>query len=342
MSMKWMRLAAWAVLLAGALGVAHAQCKYKKIGSIPYEWVGSRMMIAGSINGKPLKMVVDTGAVWTTMSRKLVESMNLPVEHAYGEMAGFGGRSEISLVSLDELSIGRFEWHRTKAVVAWDTSKGMEDVLVSGNVLLQRDVEMDGQQINIFSPSGCDDAALGYWADDVPWVSTGMANDQDMRVTITMQVNGQPVQALIDTGAPTTIVDDGVARRLGFDPDDPASRIGDAGGIGVHRAAVSVATFDTIAIGPEVIHHARVRVADLWKGVRDDYHRNSTAAYVDEQPHLILGADFVRSHHLLFAGSQRRLYFSYLGGDVFIAPKPRPATAASGAAPAGSAPAAGG
>ena len=46
MSMKWMRLAASAVLLAGALGVAHAQCKYKKIGSIPYEWVGPRLTIA--------------------------------------------------------------------------------------------------------------------------------------------------------------------------------------------------------------------------------------------------------------------------------------------------------
>ena len=169
-----------------------------------------------------------------------------------------------------------------------------------------------------------------------------MANDQDMRVTITVQVNGQPVQALIDTGAPTTILDDGAARRLGFDPDDPASphrrrrRHRRAQGSGVSRHL----RHDRDR--PGGVRHARVRVADLWKGVRDDYHRNSTAAYVDEQPHLILGADFVRSHHLLFAGSQRRLYFSYLGGDVFIAPKPRPATAASGAAPAGSAPAAGG
>jgi hypothetical protein len=32
---------------------------------------------------------------------------------------------------------------------------------------------------------------------------------------------------------------------------------------------------------------------------------------------MLLGVDFVRSHHLLFAVSQRRMYFSYLGGEVF-------------------------
>lgn len=61
-------------------------------------------------------------------------------------------------------------------------------------------------------------------------------------------------------------------------------------------------------------------MADLWQGQRDDYHLRSTERDIAGQPRMILGADFVRSHHLLFATSQRRLYFSYLGGAVFRAP----------------------
>ena len=32
---------------------------------------------------------------------------------------------------------------------------------------------------------------------------------------------------------------------------------------------------------------------------------------------MLLGADFLRAHRVLFAMSQNRLYISYLGGDVF-------------------------
>jgi hypothetical protein len=34
-------------------------------------------------------------------------------------------------------------------------------------------------------------------------------------------------------------------------------------------------------------------------------------------PDMLLGADFLRSHRVLLAMSQRRLYFSYVGGRVF-------------------------
>jgi hypothetical protein len=32
---------------------------------------------------------------------------------------------------------------------------------------------------------------------------------------------------------------------------------------------------------------------------------------------MLLGADFLRTHRILFAMSQDRLYMSYLGGDPF-------------------------
>jgi len=37
----------------------------------------------------------------------------------------------------------------------------------------------------------------------------------------------------------------------------------------------------------------------------------------ESMPTMILGADFLRAHHVLFAHSQGQFYFSYLGGKVF-------------------------
>ena len=38
---------------------------------------------------------------------------------------------------------------------------------------------------------------------------------------------------------------------------------------------------------------------------------------------MLLGADFLRAHRVLVSHSQRKMYFTYLGGPVF-APPPRP------------------
>lgn len=304
---------------------AQADCKYKRLGAIASEWVDSRLTIAGSVNDTPLRMAIDTGAVWTTLSSTLATRLNVVLAHVDNYVLGIGGKSEISMARLEELSLGRFQWRKAKVAVAW-SAEGLPDVLVGANLLLQNDVEFDGKEIVFFSPSGCDDASLGYWGDDVPWVPTEGVTKNDLRANITVLVDGHPVRALVDSGAPTTILDSAAARRLGVDPDDPRTQLGSSGGFGAHVTAMSVATFDTIAIGPEIVHRPRVQVGSLWQGVRDDIHEMATERYVDQQPEMILGADFIRSHRLLFATSQRRLYFSYLGGEVFTAPRPQPSS----------------
>ena len=324
----WRRLAGASLVLLAAMAAAHAQCKYKRIGAVATRWEGARLMIDGSINDHPMAMAIDTGAYWTTVSSALAARLDIALAHVDNDNFGVGGRSEISMGRLQELSLGRIQWTHAKVSVAWRES-GLPEVLVGANLLLDKDAEFTGHEIAFFSPSGCDGVSLGYWAEDVPWVPTEPVTLRDMRAMITVQVNGQPVRALIDSGAPTTILDSGAARRLGIDPDDPQAQAGGFGGIGGHAVSSSVAVFDSIAIGPEVVRHARLQIASLWQGLRDDVHRTSTEALVAEQPELVLGADFVRSHHLLFASSQRRLYFSYVGGEVFSAPA---VTAPAGAA----------
>jgi hypothetical protein len=37
---------------------------------------------------------------------------------------------------------------------------------------------------------------------------------------------------------------------------------------------------------------------------------------------MLLGADFLRAHRVLVSHSQRKMYFTYLGGPVFVPPRP--------------------
>ncbi len=323
------RLAVAALLLATAVA-AQAQCKFKRIATIPIEWHHDRLTLDGSINNTPLRMTVDTGSMQTVLAGEMSERLKLTPVHINNFQVGVGGRSEESMVRLDEFSLGRIQWTHMKAVVAWQ-AEGMPDVLVGAPLLFGRDVELDDKAISYYSAEGCDDAPLGYWADGVPWLRMESASADDQRVFVTVNVNGTPVRALVDSGAPSSVLDAAVARKLGFHPEDPALVVGSMGGIGEHKNPVSVLTLDSVAIGPEIVHKARIRVADMWASVKADTRPSERGDFLDQAEGMVLGADFIRAHRLLFATSQRRLYFSYLGGEVFSAPKPGAAAAASSA-----------
>jgi len=323
------RLAVAALLLATAVAT-QAQCKFKRIATIPIEWHDDRLMVDGSINGTPLRMTVDTGAMQTVVSGALSDRLKLPAAHTNTFHVGFGGRSEVSVARLDEFSLGRFQWNRMKVSIIWQALR-MPDVLVGAPLLFQRDVELTDKAIAYYSAEGCDGAPLGYWADDVPWLPMEPSPERDMRVFVMVKVNGVPVRALVDSGAPESLLDAAFARKLGLHPDDPALTVGGMGGIGEHVNALSVITLDSVAIGPEIVRKARIETVDMWSSVRADVRMSEMGDLMDDRESLILGADFIRAHHLLFATSQRRLYFTYLGGEVFRAHEPEPAASAPSA-----------
>jgi hypothetical protein len=72
-------------------------------------------------------------------------------------------------------------------------------------------------------------------------------------------------------------------------------------GIGSYTASNWYVTAKTFQIGEEIVQNARMSVEDSGLNMAD----------------VLLGADFVRAHRLLFAMSQNKLYFSYVGGEPF-------------------------
>jgi hypothetical protein len=74
------------------------------------------------------------------------------------------------------------------------------------------------------------------------------------------------------------------------------------------------ATFSNIDLGDEKIKTAELAVTDL--GGREEGPSIGTRTGGGGLP-MLLGADFLHSHHVLIASSQDRIYFTYNGGPVF-------------------------
>jgi predicted aspartyl protease len=265
--------------------------------------------VSGEINGKPVKMLLDTGSYGTLVLRAEADRQNLNPERINRQVQGVGGRTSLFLVKVKDFAIGNAHVKNVRFPVVDALENSVLGGIVGADFLMQYDVELDfaEKRVKLFRADHCQDKALAYWDKDastVPMKFTPSSTNPLVQVTI----NGVALWALVDTGAPSTVIDLDIARKLGFSTEAPGVTTGGkARGIGSETRTLWHMTFDSFAIGDELIQRPRLGVMDN----PDDYRGR-------KEHHVILGRDFLRSHHVLLAQSQMLMYYSYLGGPVFL------------------------
>ena len=121
-----------------------------------------------------------------------------------------------------------------------------------------------------------------------------------------MIVNGHSLRAMLDSGAPTSIIGRHAAARAGIDLNAPRVVASEAmGGIGTHRRTSWIARTQMISIGGEEIRNSPIRVID--------------DAGDDRDTDMLLGVDFLMSHHVMVSQPQRKMFLTYNGGPIFSA-----------------------
>jgi predicted aspartyl protease len=297
-------------LLASATAVAGDKpaCTYVEVAKIPLHYSGPDLEITldGEIDGTPAPMLVDTGAFESFMTRTGAERRNLTLLYTREYVDGVGGESGVMTTLVREFAVGparagKTAWMKVLSKTGFVPSF---DAIVGAPFLMQADLEISlaEKQLKFFRPSGCKDAFLGYWpsgAIDVPFLSGSRA---DMIPRVAVKVNGHELKAIIDSGSGSSWIRLDAARRVGLKLDAPGvSRASDTTGIGERKVAQWNAVLDSFSIGAETISKPELGILD-------------THGEIDD---VVLGADFLRAHHVLFAMSQRKLYLSYVGGKVF-------------------------
>jgi clan AA aspartic protease (TIGR02281 family) len=283
---------------------------YIEAATLPVRYVGESMQPAvdGTIDGTPASLLVDTGAFDTqlTMNGATRRDLNLRSTGRYVE--GIGGRSRVYSARLKDFSIGPARSTRRPELLVIDEANLTPafDGIAGSPFLLQMDLEVDlyNKQVRMFKPLNCnDDSALDYWKEETVVLPFAYSRDPSPNPHFKVVVNGKELDAMIDTGAHHTIMMLDAAERLGIDiKSAEVKRSGDVAGVGSARAPHWTATFKTVQLGGETINNAEIGIIDSQGSIPED---------------LLLGQDFLRTHRVLFAMSQKKMYFAYLGGQPF-------------------------
>src|SRR4029450_6565110 len=98
-----------------------ARCRYVKLATLPITYNGLRPIVEASINGEPVKMLLDTGAQQTMLTRALAEKLGLTLRHSSKVVVGVGGVSTEYRARVDSISIGAVQGNRLDVMVGWET-----------------------------------------------------------------------------------------------------------------------------------------------------------------------------------------------------------------------------
>ena len=309
-----MPLAALATALTAFSTSAAAQdkpaCQYVQLSKVPLHYTGPGLQVTldGSINGTPAVMLADTGAFDTSLTRTGTEKRGLRLRPTGRKIRGVGGLSDLYATRVDAFAAGPAMPNQGWMDVVGDTGTAPAfDALVGAPYLLQTDMELAlaDKEVRFFKPIGCEKTWLAYWSQDanvIPFEINQMSN-RPVNPPFTIEVNGQKMLAIIDSGAYRTSIDAHAAERAGIRPGGPdVVEIGTSGGVGSRRVTNWQARVATIRIGDEVVRDGEVAIMDTRGQVGYD---------------VLLGDDFLRAHRVLFAMSQKRIYLTYVGGEVF-------------------------
>lgn len=268
-------------------------------------------------------VALDTGAARSVILRNTAVRLDLPRSEARGmRMYGVGGESKVEVAQVDDLRLGGVATPGMALYVAGEIAfGGSVDVLLGHDFLGKFDIEFDlaEHKVRLFRPQGCDDVSLAYWTRDTAGqVALEAITARQSRIAFTVEVNHARIPALLDSGAPVSILSRAHAESVGVAPGGtgvtPAAPLR---GLGAKSVPSWIGTFEVFAIGNESIPDVRLRFADLYADTAHAPTGSRISRSAAATQPMLLGADFLRSHRTFVAHSQQRMYFTYTGGPVF-------------------------
>jgi predicted aspartyl protease len=308
----------WVSTAANAATPAH-KCKYSRIAEIPVWIQGGRPVTEGFVNGQKVGILLDTGAGPSMIHRSAVAKLGLaPVDVAGLRMLGAAGETSANGVQIDEFKLGHAVRKDWRVLVSGEATLGSNIAVVLGYDFFQSmDFEFDlpGGAVRFFQAQDCDNVALSYWTRDP---AGQVAIEPGSQLELTIQVNGRPARAQLDSGTSTSVIESDLASRVGVTAQSPGVVPGGcSSGLGRNPIESWIGQFETFAIGHELIRSPKLRFAELWKDMSYVEAGGQVAKKMEGLPAMLLGADFLRTHRVLIAHSQRKIYFTYSGGTVF-------------------------
>jgi predicted aspartyl protease len=313
-----------AALLLGPVG-AQAACSLKAF-DVPVTMEGPRPLVAGKINGQPVKLLLDSGAFFSSIDAKFAAQQKLKgvPRPTLGTRLGADAQTVTSGAGGTDVVTGivvapafEFAGAQFKNVPFLTHNLGEAPGILGQNFLHQLDNEYDlkNGRVRLIRPEGCEKTEMVYWAKPgMTYSMTPLESNDGINAHIlgVITINGVKQRAIFDTGAATTFITARAAARAGVKTTDPGVKpAGYTSGLDRDNIKTWVGRFASVKIGDEEIKNTNLAIGDSYANDFD----------------VLIGADFFLAHHVYVANSQRKLYFTYEGGPVFHVPEAEEAAA---------------
>jgi predicted aspartyl protease len=284
--------------------------------------VDNRPYVPVKIEGKSKSMVIDTGGYFTEISQPVVDELDLPSRHTRLQLIGvYGDKTQTAATA--SLVLGNLRANNMDFMVMPSVHQFATDIkdaagLIAPNFLRPYDADFDFAKgkFNLLSHKHCEGKVV-YWPNNAVAVVPIDVN-RDGHVIVPVDLDGEKLRAVLDTGASVSILNMRVAiGAFGLKPgatDTPLSsdRLGQSDVQSyTHRfkslSLEGVTIFNpTLRIIPDLV---RSKVIDPHDALEGDTRVKSTTSQVG-MDEVILGMDVLRRLHLYIAYKEERLYIT--------------------------------
>ena len=273
-------------------GPAQAGCALQKRAELPVRLRDGFAFVPASIGDAPVTLLLDTGAQGMLLTPGIVEALRLPVDpHAGTRMLGTGGVRNAPNVTLRGLRVGGVALAGGSVPVA--VLPGVPQTepplagLLGGQFLGTYDLDLDVPhgRMALYDALGC--AVPPF---PLPYSTLPLILSPEGDAFVTVQVNGESLLALVDTGSRASIITEQAAERLGLGGPGSANL---ARGVDGSTLPIRHLRVRTLQVGADVTADAPISVSPLLLGRGD----------------MLLGLDYLGRH---------RVWMSYRTGRVLI------------------------
>lgn len=244
-------------------------CRLKRVAALPVDGLEmNRIHVPATLAENPTYLIVDTGGFKSFIFEAFVKAAGLKVVTATVPIASDGsGASMRKGVWIKPIQIGNL---RTEDEVSFLLGPGGNEKTLNGepvagtfgaDFLKNYDIELDfGKKlVGFFNVSKCN-PQFAYWAQE--WVEMPFDNRKDL-IYVDVEVNGKKLRALVDTGAPTSVLDISVAKKEFGLTEKTMTSSGHAYWAAGKKTESYRAKLDSLSMEGIIVQNTEIEVTDM-------------------------------------------------------------------------------